>query len=89
MALTKLKLFWRGDCRKCGPAKAICAKLEGDGFAVEYYDVESVDGMAEAAFYQVASTPTAIIVDEDGNETASWRGDLPDGVTVMRQLGVK
>lgn len=87
--MTKLKLFWREDCGRCGPAKAICAKLEGDGFAVEYYDVESVDGMAEAAFYQVASTPTAIIVDEDGNEAASWRGDLPDAATVMRQLGVK
>ena len=87
--MTRLKLFWREDCGRCGPAKAICAKLEGDGFAVEYYDVESVDGMAEAAFYQVASTPTAIIVDEDGNEAASWRGDLPDAATVMRQLGVK
>ena len=67
VALTKLKFFWRGDCRKCGHAKATCAKLEGDGYEVEYFDVETVDGMAEAAFYQVASTPTAVIVDQDGN----------------------
>ena len=87
--MTKLKLFWREDCRKCGPAKATCAKLEGDGYEVEYFDVETVDGMAEAAFYQVASTPTAVIVDGDGNETASWRGDLPDAATVIRQLGDK
>ena len=30
-------------------AKAVCAQLEGDGFAVEYFDVDTVEGMAEAA----------------------------------------
>jgi thioredoxin-related protein len=85
----KLKLFWRNDCRKCIPAKAICAQLEGDGFAVEYFDIDTVEGMAEAAFYQVASTPTAIVVDEEGKEMTSWRGDFPDRGAVIRQLGGK
>lgn len=85
----KLKLFWRNDCRKCIPAKAICSKLEVDGLDVEYFNIDTVDGMAEAAFYQVASTPTAIVIDEEGNETISWRGDFPDIGTVRRQLGGK
>ncbi|MGQ9513954.1 MAG: thioredoxin family protein [Thermoproteota archaeon] len=74
----KLKLFWRKDCRKCQPAKIVCKDLEGNGFEVEYYDVDTVDGMAEAAFYEVISTPTTIVVDERGNEIASWRGEVPD-----------
>jgi hypothetical protein len=82
----KLKLFWRRDCARCPPAKAICTRLEGDGFIVEYFDTDTVDGMAEAAFYEVASTPTAIAVDEGGNEVMSWRGEVPDAERAMRVL---
>lgn len=41
------------------------------------YDVESVDGLAEASFYEVISTPSIIILDEKDNEIASFRGKVP------------
>jgi|Deesub1362A_J573_1020465.scaffolds.fasta_scaffold00005_146 thiol-disulfide isomerase/thioredoxin len=74
----KVKLFWQENCSKCPPTKEICKSLEKDGIAVEYFNIEDVDGMAEAAFYSVLSTPTTIIVDDDDNELRSWRGEIPD-----------
>jgi thioredoxin-related protein len=83
----KLKLFWRKECKKCQPAKMACKYLEENGFEVEYYDIDTVNGMAEAAFYEVISTPTAIVVDERGNEIASWRGEVPDTKIIMGLKG--
>ena len=33
--------------------------------------------MTEAAFHEVLSTPTMIVVDDEENELAAWRGDPP------------
>ncbi|MBO3802266.1 MAG: thioredoxin family protein [Candidatus Brockarchaeota archaeon] len=83
----KVKLFYREECGKCPPAKEACARLEERGIKVEYFDVDTVEGMAEAAFYEVAATPTAIVVDEGGKEVASWRGRAPDEEAVVKLQG--
>jgi len=51
----------------------LVAQLEN----VEFFDVGEVEGLAEAAFYGVMSTPSIVITDETGNEITGWRGIVP------------
>jgi thioredoxin-related protein len=82
----EIKLFYKQDCPRCPAAKEICKKLEEHGHPVNYYDAESVDGMAEAMFYMVMATPTLIVLDDKGNEIAAWRGSAPELDEVLSVL---
>lgn len=70
----RIKLFVKDDCPRCPAAKHACEGLDG----VEVYDVSDMDGLAEAAFHSVLSTPTVLVVDMSGAEIAAWRGEAPD-----------
>lgn len=69
-----MKLFVKDECPRCPAAKRACEGLE----RVEIFDVASVEGLAEASFYSVLSTPTVLVVDSIGTEVACWRGEAPD-----------
>ena len=78
--MKEIKLFWQKDCAKCPSAKNVLDELEKVGkvnIRVTSYEITTLDGMTEAAFHEVMSTPTTIIVDDDENELAAWRGDAP------------
>ncbi len=77
-----MKYFYRTNCPKCPAAKAIVDEL-GD---VEHFDLDTRQGLAKAAFYNVISTPTVIVVDDDGKEVASWRGDPPPRDALLSSL---
>lgn len=74
-----VKLFVKDDCPRCPIAKHACEGLD----AVETYDLSSIDGLAEAAFYGVLATPTILVFDESGTEVAGWRGEPPDRATLV------
>ncbi len=73
----RIKLFWKKNCPRCPSAKELAAKLEAKGVKVEYYDVESVEGMAEAGMHSVLATPSIVVVDSEDEEIAAWRGSVP------------
>jgi len=58
-------LFVRPACPACPPAKAAAGRL---GIPLVLYDADTEEGLAEAARYQVLSTPTAILLASDGKE---------------------
>ena len=74
-----IKLFWQEDCPQCGHAKEICNRLieKRNHIPVKLFNITTIDGMTEAAFHEVLSTPTTIIVDDKENEIQSWRGQSP------------
>ena len=72
-----IKIFTKAECPKCPAAKEIGGILQQEGLQVNYYDLETPNGLAEAAFYSVLSTPTIIIEDEDEKFLAGWRGSTP------------
>lgn len=72
-----IKIFTKAECPKCPAAKEIGSVLQQEGLQVNYYDLETPDGLAEAAFYSVLSTPTIIIEDQDARILAGWRGSIP------------
>lgn len=61
-------------------------KILAREFEVEYYDINTVDGLTEACLYQVMSTPTILIVNEKGEVKAPWRGVLPEIENIRQQI---
>ncbi len=80
---TRLKFFSKDNCPNCVPAKEIVEAIKKQGIIVEQYNVDSVDGRAEAMFYDVMGTPSTVLVDPKGNEIASWRGAVPNKQTLL------
>ncbi len=77
-----VKLFVKENCPRCPAAKRACEGLS----VIEVYDVGSVDGLAEASYYSVLATPTVLVLDESGNELASWRGEAPERLALQSLL---
>jgi thioredoxin-related protein len=77
-----IKFFWKEGCPRCPEAKKL---LEGRE-KVEYFNVDEVNGLAEAAYFGVISTPSIVIADENGKEIVSWRGCIPAREELERWL---
>jgi hypothetical protein len=72
-----IKIFTKIQCPKCPAVKEIGTELKKEGIPVLNYDLDTIDGLAEAAFYSILSTPSLIIEDEKEEEVISWRGVVP------------
>ena len=73
----KVKVFVKDGCHKCPSAKEVGAVLKKEGLEVLYYNMDTVDGLAEASYYGILSTPTLIVEDRDENTLADFRGVVP------------
>ena len=82
----KLKVFWKAECPNCPPAKKVAKELEQEGVMVEYCNIDEVDGLTEATFYDVLSTPSIIVVDDNNREVASFRGTTPSKEELKKHL---
>ena len=81
-----VKIFVKAKCPKCPAAKEIGTTLKREGFPVIHYDLDTIDGLAEASFYSVLSTPSLIVEDEQEREVAGWRGVVPTLQEIKRVL---
>jgi glutaredoxin len=73
----KVKIFTKRQCPKCPATKEVGNRLRMEGVRVIDYDLETIEGLAEAAFYGVMATPAIIVEDGEDNELAAWRGTVP------------
>lgn len=78
----KIKVFWKENCAKCPAAKALVAESP----KAELFNIDEVDGLAEAAFYGVMSTPSIVVTDGNGQEIQSWRGEVPSREEISKWL---
>jgi hypothetical protein len=81
-----VKIFTKAKCPKCPAAKQIGAELKKEGVSVYHYDLDTIDGLAEASFYGILSTPSILIEDGKEREIASWRGATPTLQEVKHHL---
>jgi glutaredoxin len=72
----KIKIFWQKNCPHCPEAKNMGIQLEKE-VEVQYFDIDTVDGLAEASYYDIASTPSIAVLDNNDNEIKIWRGKTP------------
>jgi len=70
----KAKLFYKEACPRCPAAKELVKETKD----VEYFNVEDVDGLAEANYYGVMATPSIVVVDDNSNIVKTWIGEVPD-----------
>jgi glutaredoxin len=81
-----VKIFTKAHCPKCPAAKEIGTVLKKEGVPVLNYDLDTIDGLAEASFYSILSTPSILIEDEREREVISWRGVVPSLQEVKQHL---
>lgn len=78
----EVKLFIKEDCPRCPAAKRACEGVQN----VQIFDVTSIDGLAEASFYNVLATPSVLVLDSSGKEIAAWRGEAPDASAIHQLM---
>jgi len=81
-----LKIFTKAKCPKCPIVKEMGMELKKEGVPVLHYDLDTIEGLAEASFYSILSTPSLIIEDEEEREVISWRGVVPTLQEVKQYL---
>jgi glutaredoxin len=81
-----VKIFTKAKCPRCPAAKEIGAELKKEGVPVYQYDLDTIDGLAEASFYGILSTPSILIEDGEEKEVMSWRGVTPTLQEVKQHL---
>jgi glutaredoxin len=81
-----IKIFTKAKCPKCPAAKEMGKELKKQGVPVLNFDLDTIDGLAEASFYSILSTPSIIIEDEEEREVISWRGVVPTLQEVKQYL---
>lgn len=87
--MLRLKVFWKKDCPNCPRAKNVAAQIEKKGIEVNYYDIETVEGLTEATLFTVLSTPSIMIVNENNSEVSTFRGSIPTLSELENAVGIK
>ena len=72
----KLKVFTQPSCPHCPAAKEFAEKIK-DKIDVEYFDINTANGLTEASMFGVMSTPALVLVDNDENDLERWITDIP------------
>jgi len=72
-----VKIFYKDDCPMCPMAKKLKESLIEKDVGVVDFNVETVEGLAEATFYHVKAVPTVLVEDEKENWLGEWRGNVP------------
>jgi len=81
-----LKFFWQPDCPHCPEGKKLLALIkEKYNKEAKWFNVAEEEGMAEAAFYMVMSTPSFVLVDSSDEELKSWRGEVPSEEELVKE----
>lgn len=78
----KVKIFGKNGCAKCLATKNkfefFISKWDfGDRIKILFHDMDTVEGMAEGAYYDVLHIPTTVL-EKDNVSIARWEGQVPE-----------
>lgn len=89
----RLEVFGKPECAKCRSSKEKLTHLLAkagltDTVPLVFFDVDSVEGMAEGAFNDVTDNlPTVILRCDSGEAMGRWEGKVPLSTEVLPLLG--
>ncbi|MFC1807684.1 thioredoxin family protein [Candidatus Omnitrophota bacterium] len=77
----RIKVFGKKDCAKCETTKNkfnhfLKKNQCQDDIKFDFYDMDTIDGMAEGAYDDVFNIPVTII-EKDDKVLARWDGKVP------------
>jgi len=75
MGSKKVKLFVQAGCPRCPAAKNLAENVKKD-VNINIFDTQTPEGLAEASYYQIMSTP-AFIVLNDKDEVLNYFPKTP------------
>jgi thiol-disulfide isomerase/thioredoxin len=71
-------LFGKKECPLCKETKEMLSDMQGAlSFESHYFDVETVDGLSKAAYYNAFDLPVTMIF-KNGQEVKRWDSEVPD-----------
>ena len=87
--MVKISVFGKQGCARCDTTKNKLGHFLNQwelDHKVEmvFHDMDTVDGRAEAAFYDVESIPVTVI-EKSGRSVGRWDGEVPNS-KAMRML---
>ena len=87
----QVHVFGKQDCAKCESTKHKLEHLIGklgvaDRVRLQFFDMETVDGLTEGSFRDVFDIPTTI-VERDGEDVVRWEGTIPSTAAIKQYLG--
>ncbi|MCS7280213.1 MAG: glutaredoxin family protein [Desulfobacterota bacterium] len=82
----KIKIFYKNGCPQCSETVRLKRYLTQERIPFEEYDIETAEGLAEAAFYGVFSVPSIVIESKEENGIKKWLGSVPSFSEVIRAV---
>lgn len=86
----KLKIFGKQNCAKCKSTKQklefFLDKWKLENVSLDFYDMDTIDGLSEGALHDVLKIPT-VILELDGAVKARWEGEIPKSEEIKTYLG--
>lgn len=72
-------MFGKKDCPLCKETKALIDELSTRHVSVDvnYFDLDTVDGLTKAAYYNAFEIPVTMIF-KNGQEVRRWDSEVPD-----------
>jgi hypothetical protein len=79
--MVKIKIFGKQDCDACKSTKGkfdlFLSKWDKrDNVEIVFFDLDTVEGLTEAAMFDATDVPTTII-ENNGKEVARWEKKVP------------
>ena len=89
--MVTISIFGKEGCAKCSTTKNkirhFMTQWEMDHkVEIVFHDMDTLDGRAEGAFYDVQDVPLTIIA-QNGRQLARWDGEVPNSRSVKAALG--
>ena len=86
----KVRFFTKKTCPTCKVAKELLERFIHERklsalVSVEHHDLDTVDGLAEGAYWDVMAVPT-LIVERGRKVVARWDGQVPREADLERAL---
>ena len=85
-----MRFFSKKECPACRVARELLERFINERklkemVSVEHHDLDTVDGLAEGAYWDVSAVPT-MIVERDRRVVARWDGQVPKEQDLERAL---
>jgi thioredoxin-like negative regulator of GroEL len=87
----RFEVFGKPDCAMCRSTKDKLTHLLAKGQAADavglaFVDMNSIQGRAEGAFYDVRHVPTTLLWSDDEEPLARWEGCIPPSAEIKTFL---
>ena len=86
----EVSIFGKPGCAKCETTKNKLSHFLTrwgitDKVSLKFFDMSTMDGMAEGAYHDVLNIPT-VIIHRDDEAVARWDGEVPQSKEVRAHL---